>query len=372
MLQNATLDRPSLQDLPLTAKLCRINNIGFRKAHEMKLNIKVSCGIVVAVFVCAFLGYRSQRSQLNKTVAVESTNDQMHTQIDEFSRITHSKEKRIIELTDIVKYNVSLRGRIQKELRWKDFPDVAKKVSKFYPEANQLLQIDIGETAMLVTRKSNFSTTGNFRMTAQNFMTTETSLGKVTVLVEFPEGEVAQEEWDQIRKDMKELTLQYMEKRIPEFLSKASTLPKASGITQGAVASLLFVDELGGRKGDDSTFFVYQLAQELALCSIYENQKVTATSWGSAYKIIFPKVKNDIIIGSQYCTNGGPWTNQNRVLSFEECMCGKGEVDPFLTADYSSKARFGKFLSAIDKKSQNIAKTSEATKAQSRVPASIE
>lgn len=268
--------------------------------------------------------------------------------VDEFTRIANLKSARVYELGETLVYNAKVRGTIDRALSWEDFPGLASEVAKFYPDGKQLLQIDYGEPGILVTRKTEFSTTGWFSLSVQKLMKWETTKGKVWVLVDYPEGYAEDKELKVLRGDLKELTFQYLAQKIPEQIDQVRNTkekPKTI-ISEASLASLQFVHELGRRTGESSNFHIYTFANNLSLCSIKKEYNFNSESWKAEFENIFSEDEKNISHRIASCANGGPFTSGERVITFDECMCGKGGSDTFIAVDSSALKKFTKIINS--------------------------
>jgi hypothetical protein len=294
--------------------------------------------------------------------------------LDAFTRIARSKSDEVIRLAKLMQYEVTLQGEITHGLSWEDFPDLARDVAKAYPDAKRLLQVDVGEPALLITRKTTFSTTGRFYLKAERYSFRKTTQGKVPVYVEFAEASAVDTQWENLRTDMKELTLQYLEQKVPEQLKSSKASRVSSLLKPSTIAALDFVAAMGKKPGDESEFFTYAFASALAHCSVVKDEKLSATQWRDEVQKLYPQAKDDVSFLKVSCADGGPFTNNERVLSFEDCMCNQ-EADPFLTNDSQSRKRFAKLITSLTPATQiNISQSAvgKTTKEAIRAPASIE
>ena len=246
--------------------------------------------------------------------------------VDEFVKLANQKQERLFELVELQKYNVNVRGRIIRGLNWTDFPGLADEVVKLHPDGDQLLQVFVGEPAMLVTRKTSFSTTGYFNMVAQKYTQWDTTMGKVWVLIEYPEGKEQEEELNQIEKDMNELTMQYLENNLSKYLEKSIALKNKnnSALSLNEIAGLQLLKKLGETKGEASNIFIYLIVKSLVLCDIQKQNDFNATTWAQEFDKIY---QGDEHVSSKisYCANGGPFKDEKKVLTFKQCMCGNGK-----------------------------------------------
>ena len=330
--------------------------------------VTLALGVVVAAVYA--LNHKSSGGLGNlfsgsqKKDAVESPN------VDKFTRTAKRKTERVLQLLELIKYNVSLRGYVVRGLDWDNFPGLAETVAKMYPDGTQLLQVRVGEPAMLVTRKAKFTTTGQFILKVIRYTTWHTSLGDVPVFVDSPESEKNEAEWSQIRTDMRELTLQYLEEKLPEEYTKTKVVG-SSALNKPSLTALHFLNDIGNRKGEESDFFTYQFARNLVLCSILKDYKMNAKSWKDEYtKLALTNDKKYDVNRLTWCADGGPFTNQDNVQTFETCMCDQ-DPDPFILSDDASRKRFSKLLASLDKQNDPTGATSGSATAV-RAPASTQ
>lgn len=247
--------------------------------------------------------------------------------------IANQKAKRVFELAPILGMGIRAQGKIITNKSFSDFPDVVAELRalNLASSANQLLIVSVGTTALLVTTKTTFSTTGYFNIIALKAFNTETTMGTVPVLIEFDKYAGLEKEYYENIKELEQFSLQWIEKELPNYQVEAEKIKteKQLKIDTASIASLLLMTSLGKNNGDTGNgevdTFLYLLTKAYTLCHI--EKSVNPTSWKQIFSS-FTEGRKPANVELEkklseriYCSNGGPFTYQDNVISFKQCMC---------------------------------------------------
>lgn len=247
--------------------------------------------------------------------------------------IANQKAERVFELAPLLAMGIRAQGKIIADKSFSDFPDVTARLLalNLASSANQLLIVSVGRPALLVTTKTTFSTTGYFNLMTMKAFNTETTMGSVPVLIEIDKYADLKKEYDENIKELEQFSLQWIEKELPNYQAEAERIKneKQLKMETASIASLLLMTSLGENKRNDSSFgvdtFLYSLTRAFTLCHI--EKSVNPTSWKQIFSnftegrkpanVEFEKKLGEIA----HCANGGPFTRQDDIITFKQCMC---------------------------------------------------
>ncbi len=275
--------------------------------------------------------------------------------------VANEKVKRVFELAPLLDIAVQATGQIVTDKSFMDFPDVVKRLEQLGMSsiANQLLMVSVGRTALLITTKSNFTTTGNFSLRVFKAFDTETTVGTVPVYIEYGGYAAMEKEYNQNLEELESFTLQWMEKELPSYKVRAEDIKKQLGenskLDAAKIASLLLIKDLGknrGGEGREAEIFMFTLSRAFTLCHL--EKSFNAGTWKQTFAQMVEVgglAKNELekkVFEHGYCSNGGPFTHQDSVITFRQCMCDSYSAAMMPKATRSSNMKeFDRILSQI-------------------------
>lgn len=289
----------------------------------------------------------------NKDHSADSKSDPIFQEVKKI-------DDEIMKDVGVLAMAIDIKGSIIAAKSFSEFPYIAQQIInlKLTSSSNQLLVVDVGETALLVTTKSNYTTTGYFSMKTFKLMDTETNMGKIPVLMEFTTYDDLLLKFKNNEEKIRKLGVQYIQKEIAKNREKAEQIKQdtKSILAVEDIASLLSYQKLG--EMIDGSDILYRFHHVATLCHIKESIP-GHVEWMKE----FDKIKksfggNENLYSSIWCANS-PLKKKDHVLSFEECMCSNHYSEDFHVRKYAGSAEYEQIKSYL-KKTRDIA--SERTK----------
>ena len=278
--------------------------------------------------------------------------------VDSALAVAEVKAKRVFDLAPLLGTALSVRGTIAGDKSFSDFPEVVAKLRSMdlASKATQLLVVSVGSPALLITTKTSFGTTGYFNMMVLKLFDTETTMGTVPVLMEFDSYASLSKEFDENVSELEKFTIQYAERELPKYRAEAERIKRDTGVKlkTAEIASILLIHENGkshSETAESASTFLFSLTKAFTLCQILKDG-INPTSWKEAYAKLAAATKpsdgNEAlnkVYAKLYCADGGPFTYQDNILSFQQCMCDnhRDALVPGATSNSNMK-EFGEML----------------------------
>jgi hypothetical protein len=252
-------------------------------------------------------------------------------------------DKQMEENASVISKAIDIKGKIIAAKNFRDFPEVTNAIIKLnlQTRANQLLVVNVGQTALVVTTNSAFSTTGYFNMKTIKLMNTSTTMGEIPVFIEMTNYDDLISNFKKNDDDVRKLGVQFIKEEISTNLKNAKDIKEKnkSILSPEDIASLISLNRLGDM--NDIGFAFYNFHNVATLCKIQESLKDQNTWINEFQKIKYEITKKESLplLVSDWCMDS-PMKKKNSILSFKECMCRTHFTDDFNIRKYSQSTEY--------------------------------